>query len=421
MMDKINKHMSINKINLKQSKDNINSKTNKNYFTIQTIPYNKILSNLLLFLKKRLSPFLFNEIYRYYINEIKKYMNISSKKNQLMKEKNMSQTANNKSGNAFVGRNKPLMNEFSLNNYMGSQKNKNMNTKKMIKKTINPLIDLSYSNKYETLNSKKSINSSSFSNLNFNNLDINFIKGFSNKYKSNFIGNKTFISNSNSNSIEKELTSINNNKSKKRKKIMLNTNNKFILNEKLINNKISVNNNYHTINTSIHKVKNSNKFKKIDISKKKSKDNKSQYLSNNIKKKISNNRTLTIIPNQAFVDAINKNRNNNKLNTTANSITKNAVVINNTIFNKYKNNYNIGLIKNNKKKLKIINIKLPNLKNNGGDSTNKPMQTSEEMLNKIKNSLDDDNLKGMLNFSYENFLSKESERESKDYSIEDNI
>jgi hypothetical protein len=348
-------------------------------------------------------------------------MNISSKKNQLMKEKNMSQTANNKSGNAFVGRNKPLMNEFSLNNYMGSQKNKNMNTKKMIKKTINPLIDLSYSNKYETLNSKKSINSSSFSNLNFNNLDINFIKGFSNKYKSNFIGNKTFISNSNSNSIEKELTSINNNKSKKRKKIMLNTNNKFILNEKLINNKISVNNNYHTINTSIHKVKNSNKFKKIDISKKKSKDNKSQYLSNNIKKKISNNRTLTIIPNQAFVDVINKNRNNNKLNTTANSITKNAVVINNTIFNKYKNNYNIGLIKNNKKKLKIINIKLPNLKNNGGDSTNKPMQTSEEMLNKIKNSLDDDNLKGMLNFSYENFLSKESERESKDYSIEDNI
>lgn len=420
MMDKINKHMSINQINIKQSKDNINSKTNKNYFTIQTIPYNKILSNLLLFLKKRLSPFLFNEIYRYYINEIKKYTNISSKKNQLMKEKNMSQTSNSKSGNAFVGRNKPSMNEFSLNNYMGSQKNKNTNTKKMIKKATNPLIDLSYSSKYETLNSKKSIISSSFSNLNFNNLDINFIKGFSNKYNSNYIGNKTFISNSNSNSQEKELTSINNNKSKKRKKIMLNTNNKFMLNEKLINNKISLNNNYHTINTSIHKVKNSNKFKKIDVSKKKSKDNKSQYLSNNIKKKISNNRTLTNIPNQAFVDVINKNRNNKQLNSTANSNTKNSVVINNTIFNKYKNNYNIGLIKKNKK-LKIINIKLPNLKNNGGDSTNKPMQTSEEMLKKIKNSLDDDNLKGMLNFSYENFLSKESERESKDYSIEENI
>ena len=98
---------------------------------------------------------------------------------------------------------------------------------------------------------------------------------------------------------------------------------------------------------------------------------------------------------------------------------KKAVVINNTIFNKYKNNYNIGLIKNNKKKLKIINIKLPSPKNNGGETKAKPMQTSEEMLKKIKNSLDDDNLKGMLNFSYENFLSKESERDSKEYSIED--
>ena len=35
------------------------------------------------------------------------------------------------------------------------------------------------------------------------------------------------------------------------------------------------------------------------------------------------------------------------------------------------------------------------------------------MMKKIKNSIDD-NLKVMLNFSYENFLSKESERESKD-------
>ena len=54
---------------------------------------------------------------------------------------------------------------------------------------------------------------------------------------------------------------------------MLNTNNKFILNQKLINNKIALSNNYNTINTSIHKVKNNNKFKKIDNSKKKNKEN----------------------------------------------------------------------------------------------------------------------------------------------------
>ena len=34
-------------------------------------------------------------------------------------------------------------------------------------------------------------------------------------------------------------------------------------------------------------------------------------------------------------------------------------------------------------------------------------------MKEIKNTIDD-NLKIMLNFSYENFLSKESERESKD-------
>lgn len=41
------------------------------------------------------------------------------------------------------------------------------------------------------------------------------------------------------------------------------------------------------------------------------------------------------------------------------------------------------------------------------------------MLKKVKSSLEDDNLKVMFNFSYENFLSKESERESKEISEEE--
>ena len=69
-------------------------------------------------------------------------------------------------------------------------------------------------------------------------------------------------------------------------------------------------------------------------------------------------------------------------------------------------------------KKKIINIKLINPKKNGGTSILKPLQNSEDMLKKVKNSLEDDNLKGMFNFSYENFLSKESERESKEISEE---
>ena len=42
---------------------------------------------------------------------------------------------------------------------------------------------------------------------------------------------------------------------------------------------------------------------------------------------------------------------------------------------------------------------------------------NDEMIKQIKNSIDD-NLKIMFNFSYENFLSKESENESKDVSRE---
>ena len=111
------------------------------------------------------------------------------------------------------------------------------------------------------------------------------------------------------------------------------------------------------------------------------------------------------------------NKSSNRNTTDGNGKIKNAVAINNSYCNKYKNNF--GLIQNNQKKLKIIKIQLQNIKNNGGLSVFKPIMNSEEMLKKIKNSLDDDNLKVMLNFSYENFLSKESERESKEYSIED--
>ena len=96
---------------------------------------------------------------------------------------------------------------------------------------------------------------------------------------------------------------------------------------------------------------------------------------------------------------------------------KNAVVINNTFFNKFKNNYNFGFIPNEQKKIKIVNIKLKEKDKNGNLRIINPIQNSEEMLDKIKKSLDDESLKVMLNFSYENFLSKESERDSKEYSI----
>jgi len=64
----------------------------------------------------------------------------------------------------------------------------------------------------------------------------------------------------------------------------------------------------------------------------------------------------------------------------------------------------------------IIKNNEDNIENNDSKENNNGLQinlTNEELMKKIKNSIDD-NLKVMLNFSYENFLSKESERESKD-------
>ena len=79
---------------------------------------------------------------------------------------------------------------------------------------------------------------------------------------------------------------------------------------------------------------------------------------------------------------------------------------------------------NDKKYIHINSIEINNIiKSNENKKDNKDSKennnglqinlTNEEMMKKIKNSIDD-NLKVMLNFSYENFLSKESERESKD-------
>lgn len=58
-----------------------------------------------------------------------------------------------------------------------------------------------------------------------------------------------------------------------------------------------------------------------------------------------------------------------------------------------------------------LNERKKNLKN-GGEIKKKNSIKNEEMMKEIKNTLDD-NLKVMFNFSYENFLSKESESESK--------
>ena len=397
-MEKISNYASNKNTSIKNQTENKSLIINPIYFSIELIPYNKILNNIMICLQKKLSPKIFNDIYKYFIKEIKKYINTSSSKNLIPDEIS---SINNKQTN-------------SIQNI-----NKFQKLKKTTQKKVKPVVGLSYPYKFdkiENLKSKKNISLSSFSNLNFNYINIKkFYNNFKypNNYCKNNSLNKTTNGNAktnNSNSEEKEFFY------KKKNNQFLN-NNKFIMNEKLPLTKIVLNNNhYKTINTSIHK--NNNKLKKIKMTKNSNNGNKSQHISNNKTKKITNNRTLKNLPHQTFLDIITKN---NKYKTNINSNVKNPTIsLNNANFNKVKDkiNYTIDLIGDNKK-IKIINIKLQKPKNNGGQGMQNSLQNSEDMLKHIKNALDDENLKGMLNFSYENFLSKESERESKEYSIED--
>ena len=80
--------------------------------------------------------------------------------------------------------------------------------------------------------------------------------------------------------------------------------------------------------------------------------------------------------------------------------------------NQNKKNMLINLQKSEFKNIFELNYK--NLINGGREDQKIQNILNEEMMKTIKNTVDD-NLKKMFNFSYENFLSKESEQESKDY------
>ena len=97
--------------------------------------------------------------------------------------------------------------------------------------------------------------------------------------------------------------------------------------------------------------------------------------------------------------------NNHKLQHVATKVhsNKTTIITSNMSNNTNSTNVKSGYIDLNEKKK---NIK------SGGEIKKKNSIKNEEMMKEIKNTLDD-NLKVMFNFSYENFLSKESESESK--------
>lgn len=219
-MKKININIANLNSNKYKSKDKkktleLNLKINPKYFNIALIPYNKILKNILLFLQKNLPKSMFNETYKFFIYEIKKYINTSSLNNIISTGKASNKSTKINANNNLIGRNLSILSDYSLNNCKIGIK-KLVNAKTNFKKIVKPMVGLSYIPKFNLIKSKKNIYTSSFSNANCNCLDLNFNKDISSKYnKINFFNkniniNKTLSSN-NSLSQEKDISYVFNN------------------------------------------------------------------------------------------------------------------------------------------------------------------------------------------------------------------
>jgi spore germination cell wall hydrolase CwlJ-like protein len=288
------------------------------------------------------------------------------------------------------------------------------------KKNIKPLVGLSYSNKIKDFNEISSENKTDY---NTTIQDSNFLNRFS--YIKSAKNKKVIAKNitlNNSNNHRSYF--LNNFESAIKKNINVESSykeNLKLFKKKSGKNKISLKHNFQTIsqtynnNVNIQKNKNDSKLNnrnnnnKTIIKKKNLKKLNQKIILTTLKADKNNNGTRT---NKKFTLDINRSQKDKPIGK--------AVFINNTIYNKFNNNYKFGLLRNNKNKVKVINIKLKTTtQNNSKNILQNKSEAQEEMLNKIKKTLDDDNLRVMLNFSYENFLSKESERESHEYSLED--
>ena len=282
------------------------------------------------------------------------------------------------------------------------------------------------SNKYEhKSNSIRNNNNSKYNKLKLNITSKNNEKSYNYNYQER------------NNPEDKNIT--NNSQKSKNYTINVNLNKNNFLNEKLFNslkrNLNEYNHFFNNINKPSHRpynLKNYSIFTKL-----------SKNISNNINTNstFGNNTSLTNKTandkyiKKSYMSNIKKaksyryNNSNNK--KTLLSLRKKSIGMakeKNKVFKLDKNNFlnivnNITNRKNiNDKKyihinsIEINNIIKSNEDNNDSKENNNGFQiniANEEMMKKIKNSIDD-NLKVMLNFSYENFLSKESERESKD-------
>ena len=480
-------------INLKISKSYnyliLNNKENSSQNNQEgKFPYKTILNNLISFLYKKLTPFLFQEVKDYLNLQYIKYKSRNNKINNSSKKSN-SDSININNNNINLSSRHPLKdikskieftNKRTQTNYpldkklyipkseqkkAHSGKNKfkdiNKNSYKMnknstfnkskskskeakksnnlsqkhffiddnggnevtsIKTLLNNQVKRNKSNsksknifqyKNKKENSKDSNNSISDSRSIFFNSNQKNNNGKKNKKIISNILYTTRQYNDNKNKI--------NNSSKKKKHL---TKSQPSVNERLLYH-LSFNNNYNQKiynengNNDFHYIKNNGmacSLKKNNIIK-----NNLQVYKGNIEQKFINKskpRNKTTIMQKSLMNLIKSKKNSNKSNSY--STLKNTNIINSQRNKNAINgiDYNIDLynLNSNEKSNSLWN-------NNNNNDDNKNLSNkkykllNEEMMKKIKNTIDD-NLKIMFNFSYENFLSKESEQESKEFSIE---
>ena len=321
-----------------------------------------------------------------------------------------------------TNKNKVKLNRKNIKNILGDYKPKSLfqiernNIKFTSNKNENKSNSIRNNNKFNKLKLKLNITSKN----NENSCNFNYQEKYLQEDKNNT-----------DNSLKNKNYTIN---------VNLNKNN--FLNEKLVNSLKRNLNEYNRFFNSINKPKNRPyNLKNYSIFTSLSKNISNNFNTNST---FANNTTLTNKTandkyiKKSYISNIKKAKsyryNNSNDKKTILSLRKKSIGMlkeKNKVLKLDKNNFlnivnNITNKKNinDKKYIHINSIEINNIiksnenKNDNKDSkeNNNGLQinlTNEEMMKKIKNSIDD-NLKVMLNFSYENFLSKESERESKD-------
>ena len=421
--------------------ENSDSSYSKYSRYLANIPHAKILNNLIIFLYKKLTPFLFQEVKNYLNTLYTKYKNeqIKNKSPTISPHElffNINRVKNLKDDNICTKKHilYPSKDKKNINYQNGEkiyipkseQKKKHSSNNKysnLRKKSKN--INLSHINGRKYINEITSIKTQKTKNSSKSKTHFHYKrkKNSQNNSKNNSISNSNQIINTNSynyksNEMNKKVFSnIFFTKGKyNNKNYLLNKKNKIhssyknknrltkshpLLNQKILY-QLSFNNNDNNTYFNKNCINNSSKKNNLQI-------NQCNYEFNYYQKNIRmQNPIINLIKSTYSSNKSNShsilNKNNNLVN-----IQKPNFMINNFDL------YNMNIINGgNNKNINEDNINMDI--NNKNKTHNEEKRNSiskkykllnEEMMKKIKNTIDD-NLKIMFNFSYENFLSKES-------------